>query len=82
MTPEEFKQYSKMSDADLLDFVTETQGSQRGHLARHLLSMRQHTTMKTATVFAAVAAVASAFGAIAQAAVALIAYLASQPPPH
>jgi hypothetical protein len=56
-----------MSDADLLDYVTETQGSQRGHLARHILASRQHDTMKRATIWAAVAAGASAVGAIVQA---------------
>jgi hypothetical protein len=75
MKPEEYQNYSKMTDAELLDFVTETQGSQRGHLARHILASRQHDTMKRATWFAAFAAVASAIGAIVQAGMAVLSYL-------
>ena len=75
MNAEEYANTKKMSDADLLDFVTETQGSQRGHLARHLLASRQHDTMKRATIWAAVAAAASAIGALIQAGMAILAYL-------
>jgi hypothetical protein len=75
MKREEYEHYKKMSDADLLDFVTETQGSQRGHLARHILATRQHDTMKRATIWAAIAAGASALGALFQAGIALLAYL-------
>ncbi len=64
-----------MSDADLLDYVTETQGSQRGHLARHILASRQHDTMKRATIWAAVAAGASAVGAIVQAVMTILSYM-------
>ncbi len=64
-----------MSDADLLDCVTETQGSQRGHLARHILASRQHDTMKRATIWAAVAAGASAVGAIVQAVMTILSYM-------
>lgn len=75
MTEEEYANYRRMSDAQLLDFVTETQGSQRGHLARFILGSRPHDTMKRATVWAAIAAAASAIGAFIQAAIALLAYL-------
>jgi hypothetical protein len=75
MNAEEYANTKKMSDADLLDFVTEAQGSQRGHLARHLLASRQHDTMKRATIWAAIAAGASAIGALIQAGMAIFAYL-------
>jgi hypothetical protein len=71
---EEFANYQKMTEAQLLDFVTETSGSQRGHLARHILASRQHDTMKKATVWAAAAAGASALGALAQFAFAVWSY--------
>ncbi|MET3996618.1 ADP-ribosylglycohydrolase [Bradyrhizobium sp. S3.9.2] len=80
MKQEDYATYSKMSDADLLDFVTETQGSQRGHLARHILASRQHDTMKKATIYAAIAAGLSALGTVIQAAMAVMAYV--YPPPH
>ena len=67
--------YKKMTDAQLLDFVTETQGSQRGHFARHLLASRQHDTMKKATIWAAAAAMASAAGVIMQFGFAVWSYL-------
>jgi hypothetical protein len=75
MKQDEFATYQAMTEAQLLDFVTETQGSQRGHLARHILASRQHDTMKRATVWAAVAAGASALGVIAQFGFAVWSYL-------
>jgi hypothetical protein len=72
---DEYANILKMSDAALLDFVTETSGSQRGHLARHILASRQHDTMKKATVYAAVAAGLSALGTVIQAAMAVWGYL-------
>ena len=75
MKQDEFATYQAMTDAQLLDFVTETHGSQRGHLARYMLASRQHDTMKKATVWAAVAAVASAISALAQFAFAVWSYL-------
>jgi hypothetical protein len=48
MTKEEYANFKKMSDAQLLDFVTETQGSQRGHLARYIIGSRPHDTVKRA----------------------------------
>jgi hypothetical protein len=66
VTPEEFENYKRMTDAQLLDFVTETQGSQRGHLARYILASRPHETMKRAAIWAAIAAMASAVGAFVQ----------------
>lgn len=80
MKHEEYESTMKMSDADLLDFVTETSGSQRGHLARHILASRQHDTMKKATIYAAIAAGLSALGTVIQAIMAVMAYM--HPPPH
>ncbi|WP_228368227.1 hypothetical protein [Klebsiella pneumoniae] len=79
MKQEDYATFTKMSDAELLDFVTETQASQRGHLARHILASRQHDTMKKATIYAAVAAGLSALGTIIQAVMAIMAYAH---PPH
>jgi len=75
MNEDDFATYKKMTDAQLLDFVTETQGSQRGHLARYILASRPHDTMKKATIWAAVAAGASAIGVIMQFGFAVWSYL-------
>lgn len=80
MKHDEYARTLKMSDADLLDFVTETSGSQRGHLARHILATRQHDTMKKATIYAAIAAGLSALGTVIQAVMAVMAYVYA--PPH
>lgn len=80
MTKEEYANFKKMSDAQLLDFVTETQGSQRGHLARYIIGSRPHDTMKRAAVWAAIAAIASATGAFVQVCLTLWTYL--HPPTH
>ena len=63
MTEQEYKEYDSWPDWKLLEIVTERDGSQRKHLAAHLLELRrtQRVAMHSAHAakWAAVAAIGS-----------------------
>lgn len=86
MNQTEYKSYEAMKDHELFYFVTETAGSQRGHVARHILELRRNTAAAAdaaraglasakAGRWAAIAAAIAALGTLVQAVLAILPYL-------
>ena len=75
MDKQEFENLEKLTDRELFDFVTETDASQRKHVAVHLLEMRRNLELTRAAKSSARAAWWAAILAGASAVVAVLALL-------
>lgn len=75
MDKEQFRQLDQLSDAELFDFVTENDSSQRKWIALHLLELRRNRELTGAAKSSARAAWLAAAIAGISAAVAVAAYL-------
>lgn len=56
MEQKEWESLNAMQDRELLDFATETHGSQRMHAAAHILAMRRNRVMERVAMWSAIAA--------------------------
>jgi hypothetical protein len=79
MEQNEFANLEKLSDRELFDFVTETDGSQRKWVALHLLELRRNMELTRAAKSSARAAWWAAIIAGAAAVVAVLAFLNARP---
>lgn len=75
MELKDFEYLEKLSDRELFDFVTETDASQRKHVAVHLLELRRNMELTRAARSSARAAWLAAIIAGVAAAAAVLAYL-------
>ena len=75
MEQKDFEYLEKLSDRELFDFVTETDSSQRKHVAVHLLELRRNMELTRAAKSSARAAWLAAIIAGIAAVVAVLAYL-------
>lgn len=66
MERDEWQALEAMTDAQLLDFMTELPNSQRRHAAEHILAMRRGKLMERIGMWSAIAAALSAFVAVLQ----------------
>ena len=56
MTEVEYQRLEKLTDRELFDFTTESEGSQRMWAARHLLELRKNRVLASAAKASAAAA--------------------------
>lgn len=75
MEEDQFKQFEKLSDRELFDFVTEKDSSQRKWVAMHLLELRRNRELTRAAKSSARAAWLAAAIAGISAIIAVAAYL-------
>lgn len=64
MDKDEYELWLKTPEHELLDIITETQGSQRGHLARYIMQRNSNKILERAAIWSAVAAGLSALTAL------------------
>lgn len=75
MEKKDFEYFEGLSDRELFDFVTETDASQRKHVAIHLLELRRNRELTKAARSSARAAWLAAIIAGVAAVVAVLAYI-------
>jgi len=75
LTQDKHANYLRMTYAQLLDHVSEQEATQRGPLASYLLGSSRHDVTTKTIMWAAIAALASALGALIQAGLAILSYL-------